>query len=251
MRILPWLAMLSYVGGDLGAAPAEDPATAAVRARDTELAEAHGRGDMATHRAGLSDRYVYIDIGGERVTADRLDARRSEDRRRVQSSRSSEEEAVRLAENVVLLRGREDSVAIYYGSLPRIGQSRWSALWVREDDGVWRLVAETATPIRTDPALPFLRRPQPAAVHDAHAGLWTLASTPPRTLALSVEGDALIGRLDGESARWTFQPASGTHYFAAERPFELRFDEDGRHLTLVTWHTPTAATRVDPEHEAE
>lgn len=227
-------------------AAAEDPVVASVWARDAELAAAHGRGDLSTWRAGLSARYAYIDVGGQRVSADRVEARRGDDHRRVLSSRSSEEEGLRLADDVVLLRGREDSHALYYGVLPRIAQSRWSAVWVREDDGVWRLVAETATPIRNEEALPFVRNPQPASVLAALAGRWTLATTPPRMLDLRVEGDALIGRLEGESVRWTFQPASATHYVATERPFELRVEADGRRLSLVTWATPTAAVRAGP-----
>lgn len=227
-------------------AAAEDPVVASVWARDAELAAAHGRGDLSTWRAGLSARYAYIDVGGQRVSADRVEARRDDDHRRVLSSRTSEEEGLRLADDVVLLRGREDSHALYYGVLPRIAQSRWSAVWVREDDGVWRLVAETATPIRNEEALPFVRNPQPASVLAALAGRWTLATTPPRTLDLRVEGDALIGRLEGESVRWTFQPASATHYVATERPFELRVEAGGRRLSLVTWATPTAAVRAGP-----
>ena len=96
-----------------GEGVAEDPVVAQVMARDAELQAAHGRGDMATYRAGLSKRYVYIDIGGQRVTAAKLDSRRANDHRRVVSSEASEEEAIRLADNVVLLRGLEQGTAPY------------------------------------------------------------------------------------------------------------------------------------------
>ncbi len=243
--LLLWIAAL-HGGGVAAQAASDDPVIAQVWARDAELAAAHGRGDLTAWRAGLSSRYGYIDVGGQRAGADRIEARRGEDHRRVLSSRTSEEEGLRLADDVVLLRGREDSHALYYGVLPRIAQARWSAVWVREDDGVWRLVAETATPIQNEQTVPFVRSPQPASVLAALAGRWTLATTPPRTLDLSAEGDALIGRLDGESVRWTFRPASATHYVATERPFELRVEPGGRRLSLVTWDTPTAAVRAGP-----
>lgn len=237
---------MTLIAALLGAtAPAvEDPVIAEVKARDSELAEAHGRGDLATYRAGLSSRYVYIDVGGKRVTPDILQKRRENDERRVVSSETTEEESIRLSDTVVLLRGLEHSVSTYYGGLPRTGSSRWSALWVREDDGIWRLVAETATPVRKDESLAFVHVPQPAATLDALAGRWTLALRPAMELRLRAEGGKLIGSLDGKSVRFTFSPASATHFFAEDRPFELRFAADGRSLDLVTWGNTTAATRV-------
>ena len=63
-------------------------------------------------------------------------------------------------------------------------------------------------------------------------------------LILTAEDGTLIGTLAGQPARFTFRPASGTHFFADERPFELRFTPDGQSLSFVTWGTPIAATRV-------
>ncbi len=226
------------------AAVVEDPVIAEVRARDHELARAHGRGDMATYLAGLSERYAYIDIGGQRVDARRLQARREDDQRRLVTSQTFEEEALRLTEDVVLLRGFERSLASYYGGLPRRGATRWSALWVREDDGVWRLVAETATPVRDELAVRPVPVPQARATLAAHAGRWRLDLDPPLILHLAVADDALLGSLSGQDVRFTFRPASASHYIAEERPFELRFAEDGT-LVLTTWGTPTEATRLD------
>jgi len=226
------------------AVASDDPILAAVMARDAELQAANGRGDREAYRAGLSKDYVYIDIAGQRVTVDMLDARRAEDHRRVVSSESSEEETIRVSDSVVLLRGLERSVATYYGGLPRVSSSRWSALWVREDDGVWRLLADTSTPVRGEDSLPFVHVPQPEATLAALAGHWRLATDPPMALHLSAEDGELIGSLEGYQARFPFQPASATHYFATNRPFELRFSDDGQHVDLVTWGTATAATRV-------
>jgi len=230
--------------GVVHADPAEDPVVAAVQARDAEIADAHGRGDLATYRAGLSERYVYIDIAGKRVTAEMLAARRQDDQRRVVASESSEEEAVRLSDSVVLLRGLERSVASYYGGLPRVGASRWSAVWVREDDGIWRLVADTATPVRKDESLPFVVTAQSGKTLAPLAGRWLLALTPPLELVLQADNGNLRGILSGQTVHWTFQPASARHFIAKERPFELRFASDGQSLELVTWGTATAATRI-------
>ena len=226
------------------ASASDDPVLAAVFARDVELQAANGRGDREAYRAGLSKDYVYIDISGQRVTVDTLDARRAEDHRRVVSSESLEEEAIRLSDNVVLLRGLERSVATYYGGLPRVSSSRWSALWVREDDSVWRLVADTATLVRDENMLPFVHMPQPEATLVALAGRWHLATDPPMQLHLSAQDGELIGSLEGQPTRFHFRPASATHYIASNRPFELRFSDGGQGLELVTWGTPTAATRT-------
>jgi hypothetical protein len=106
-------------------------------------------------------------------------------------------------------------------------------------------VAETATPVRENDSLPFVHAPQPATTLDALAGRWTLALKPTMELRLRAEGGKLIASLDDKSVRFTFSPASPTHFFAEDRPFELRFAADGRTLDLVTWGTATAATRVE------
>lgn len=247
MRALLGMGVLMLAAaGPAMAAQAEDPVIAQVLQRDDELSAAHGRGDMATYRAGLSEHYAYIDIGGMRVTADMLEDRREHDLRRLVSSETSEQEAIRLTEDTVLLRGVEHSVSSYFGGLPRTGASRWTALWVREQDGVWRLTAETATPMQTSPTLSFLPAPQSEATLQALAGRWMLQLKPPMDLTLTVENGKLVGKLAGQEARFVFAPASATHYFAEERPFELRFAPDGKSLSLVTWGTPTAATRTGP-----
>lgn len=229
---------------------AEPSAIEAVRAQDEALAAAHGRGDLTTYRAGLSKHYVYIDVGGKRVTAGLLSERRDKDQRRLISSESLDDEALQLSDTTVLLRGHERSLSLYYGGLPRVGETRWTALWIKEADGVWRLAGETATPVRESEGLPFVLEPQPTAVLAALAGSWKLATTPALTLNLSVVDDGLRARLDGQSVEWTFRPASARHYFAAERPFELRVSADGRRMDLITWSSVTAATRADEEVDA-
>ncbi len=245
MRIGLILVVASFFPGvNAVAAEVEDPVIAEVLARDEWLAAAHGRGDMATYLAGLSKRYAYIDVSGARVTADTLQQRREKDHRRVVSSETTEQEALRLADRVVLLRGLDHSVASYFGGLPRVSTTRWTALWVREEDGAWRLTADTATPVKASQSLPFLHAPQSEATLQALAGRWTLALQPAMDLVLVVEGGKLVGTLVGQEAQFVFSPTSATHFFAEERPFELRFSPDGKSLSLVTWGTPTAAARA-------
>lgn len=245
MRMSSGLCMLMLLSpGAVVAQEPEDPVIAQVLQRDEELASAHGRGDIAAYRAGLSTRYVYIDVSGARVTADVLESRRGKDHRRVVSSDTSEQEAVRLAADVVLLRGLDHSVASYFGGLPRVSTTRWTALWVRENDGVWRLTADTATPVKASQALAFIAAPQPDATLQALAGRWALALDPAMELVLVVESGKLVGTLVGQDAKFVFAPVSATHYFAEERPFELRFAADGKSLAMVTWGTPTQAIRI-------
>jgi ketosteroid isomerase-like protein len=213
-------------------------------ARDAELAAAHGRGDMATYLQGLSKKYVYIDVGGGRVTADKLATRRGNDQLRQIASEALEEESVRVAENVVLLRGLERGSFTYFGGLPRQGATRWSALWAREEDGQWRLVAETATPVTSDTGLPFIPTALPDKELRARQGVWNLSLPQELTLRLEADRGKLMGTLDGQSVQLTFVPASRRHYFALERPFELRFEADHDRLTLVTWGIPTVGQRA-------
>jgi ketosteroid isomerase-like protein len=239
-------ALLPHAGA-LAAEP-PDPVVAEVKARDAELSAAHGRGDMVTYLKGLSQRYVYIDIGGRRVTASTLARRRSNDNLRIVTSESSEEEALRLADNVVLLRGLERSTSTYFGGLPRQGSTRWSALWVREDDNQWRLVSETATPVTSDGGLPFTRAPQATASVRLRQGRWTLGLPVPMELVLTAKGGDLVATLVGQDARFVFAPASATHYFALDRPFEIRFSRGGKTLELVTWGIVTPGKRVSPRN---
>ena len=225
------------------AADPADLSISEVKARDEALSAAHGRGDMTTYLQGLSERYVYIDVGGRRVTAATLARRRANDQLRLVTSESSEDEAVHLADNVVLLRGLERSTFTYFGGLPRQGSTRWTALWIREDDGQWRLIAETATPVTSDRGLPFTPTPQAVAVVRAHQGRWMLALPTPMEMMLIAERGQLVATLKGQSERFVFASASATQYFALDRPFELRFSRDGKKLELVTWGVVTRGTR--------
>jgi ketosteroid isomerase-like protein len=226
------------------AAEPVDPAIAEVRARDAELAAAHGRGDMATYEKGLSEKYVYIDVGGRRVTADKLTTRRSNDQLRQVESEVLEEESVRVSDSVVLLRGLERGSFTYFGGLPRQFLTRWSALWARDADGEWRLVAETATPVTSDTGLPFTPAKQSAKALRSRQGAWNLMLPQALVLRLVADQGRLIGTLDGQTVQLTFVPASPTHYFALERPFELRFEDDQNKFTLVTWSISTAGQRL-------
>ncbi len=236
--------LASQTGAPTLAAEPADPVLAEVRARDAELSAAHGRGDMATYMRGLSEKYVYIDVGGRRVTADKLASRRSNDQLRQVASEVLEEESVRVSDSVVLLRGLERGSFTYFGGLPRQTTTRWSALWALEGDGKWRLVAETATPVTSDTGLPFTPAKQSDAALRSRQGQWRLMLPQELVLRLVADNGRLIGTLDGQSIQLTFLPASPSHYFALERPFELRFEDDRNRLTLTTWGIPTVGQRV-------
>lgn len=243
----PFVAFAALAAALAGAPPAnaeaEDPVMAQVRAADDALTEAHSRGDIARYLQGLSDRFLYIDIGGKRVTKELLVERRAADKRRQLSSESSENEGIRISDNAVLLRGRDKSLATYYGGLPRHGDSRWTALWVREADGAWRLTAETATPVRDDGAQPYAEISLPPGATSAFAGDWLLDLQPPITLSLKPDGNRLIASLSSDPVRFTFAPHAPSQFHALERDFQIVFAPDGKSLTLATWGTPTRATR--------
>lgn len=225
------------------AAQAEDPMLTQVRAADDALSAARGRGDMATYLKGLSVHYLYIDIGGKRVTKEILAERRAADKRIVISSEASEDEAIRISDHAVLLRGRDKSLASYYGGLPRRGDVRWTALWVREADGQWRVIAETATPVRDDSFSPYATISLPADQLASHAGDWALGLPKPITFTLKAEGEKLIGTLSSDPVRFTFLPHAPGQFHAVERDFQLNFAPDGKTLTLVTWGVPTKGVR--------
>lgn len=241
-RALISLAALCLLVAPAGA-QADDPLLAQVRAADEALAAAHGRGDMATYLKGLSEQYLYIDIGGKPVTKAVIAARRAADKRILLASEPSEDAAIRISDNAVLLRGREKSLASYYGGLPRRGDTRWTALWVREADGQWQVVAETATPVRDDDFTPFAAITLPAEQIAGHAGDWMLDLPKPVTLTLTPEGGKLIGTLSSDPVRFTFVPHAPGQFHAVERDFQLHFAPDGKTLTLITWGTPTNGAR--------
>jgi ketosteroid isomerase-like protein len=248
MNARVWIAAILLAQAALPALAIDstDPVIAEVKARDAELSAAQGRGDMATYLQGLSKHYVYVDVGGRRVTAEKLATRRSNDQLRQVASEALEEESLRVSDSVVLLSGLERASFTYFGGLPRQGSTRWTALWAREDDGQWRLVAETATPVTNDAGLPFTPARQPERAVRSRQGWWLLALPQAMRLRLTAEGGQLMGMLEGQSIKLTFVPASPTHYFALERPFELRFESDHDRLTLITWGIATTGQRVKP-----
>lgn len=121
-----------------------------------------------------------------------LEARRKGDQRRVVSSQTSKEEALRLSDSAVLLRGLEHSIAPYCRGLPRKGQMRWSALWIRGSDAAWRLIAESATPVRESDTLSFVAVPQGADLLATRVGRWQPDLPMPLELAVRTREGHLV-----------------------------------------------------------
>ncbi|MEQ9507046.1 MAG: nuclear transport factor 2 family protein [Hyphomonas sp.] len=217
---------------------------AEAEAADIAAMRAQSAGDLETFGNYLSEDYAYIDISGNRVGKAQVLARRSEDKRAVISETPSEDEAIVLAPNVVMFRGRTDTLASYYGGLPRPGSGRWSVVWRKEADGQWRMVAAQTTD-RIKREYPVKVRAEVAAdVLDYYAGSYALEAHAPLVLVLRAEGGRLLASIDDQFADMEFFPESETRFFATARPFELVLAEDACSLVLVTFGAETNGKRI-------
>jgi ketosteroid isomerase-like protein len=213
-----------------------------VRTADDARAACLQRGDRAGAAAFLSERYVYNDIAANRLSRQQMIDRRGEDHRRVIESVEVDSETVVISQDVVIQRGREDVLSVYYGGLPRRGGGRWMAVWHRERDGVWRVVAEQATEA-TQRTYPVKARIElPVARLAGFAGSYTLETDPPLTFLIRAGEQGLLASIPGEFEDMLFYPEGGSAFFSTERPFDLVFDETGGGITLTTWGVPTRGT---------
>lgn len=248
MRAAIWISAISIslLTACASAPPRLDEAAliAEAEAADMVAMRAQSAGDLETFANYLSEDYAYIDISGNRVGKADVLARRAEDKRAVISETPSEDEAIVLAPGVVMFRGRTESLAAYYGGLPRPGSVRWSVIWRKEADGQWRMVAAQTTD--------RIRREYPVKVRagvadetlDYYAGSYELETDPKLTLVLAAAEGRLLASIEGQFEGMEFFPESETDFFATERPFELRIAEDGCGLVLVTFGAETAGRRV-------
>lgn len=221
-----------------------DAIIAEAEAADLAAMRAQNSGDLETFATYLSEDYAYIDISGNRIGKAGILARRSEDRRTLISEEPSEDEAILLAPNVVMFRGRADIVSAYYGGLPRPGSVRWSVIWRKEADGQWRMVAaQTTDRIRREYPVK-VRTDVPAETLAYYAGSYTLETQAPLTLKLEAAEGHLLASIEGQFEDMQFFPESETHFFATERPFELRLAEDACSLVLVTFGAETPGKRI-------
>lgn len=217
---------------------------AEVEAVDLAAMKAQNSGDLEAFANYLSEEYAYIDLSGNRVDKAQMLARRAEDKRAILSETPSEDEAILLAPDVVMFRGRTDIVSSYYGGLPRPGSTRYSVIWRKEADGQWRMVAAQTTdrikreyPVKT-------RVPVDADTLALYAGTYVLATERPLTLKLEAGEGQLLATIEGQFEDMVFLPESGTRFFATERPFELVLSEDACSLTMVTFGAETPGKRV-------
>ncbi len=217
---------------------------AEAEAADLAAIQAQSAGDLETFANYLSEDYAYIDLSGNRIGKAQILARREEDKRAVISETPSEDEAIVLAPNVVMFRGRTDAVTSYYGGLPRPGSTRYSVIWRKEADGQWRMVAAQTTdrikreyPVKVQVAVP-------KEALDLYAGTYELATTTPLKLVLEAEQGRLLAAIEGQFDDMEFLPESETRFFATARPFELVLAEDACSLVLVTFGAETKGLRV-------
>ncbi|MDP3460298.1 MAG: nuclear transport factor 2 family protein [Hyphomonas sp.] len=222
----------------------EEALIAEAEAADIAAMRAQSAGDLETFANYLSEDYAYIDISGNRVDKAQVLARRAEDKRSVISETPSEDEAIVLAPGVVMFRGRTDTLANYYGGLPRPGSGRWSVVWRKEADGQWRMVAAQATD-RIKREYPVKVKSEVAAeVLDLYAGTYVLETGTPLTLVLEAEAGRLLATIEGQFEDMEFLPENATRFFATARPFELVLAEDACSLVIVTFGAETKGVRV-------
>lgn len=223
-----------------------DPASLIAEAEAADIAamQAQSAGDLETFANYLSEDYAYIDISGNRIGKAQVLARRAEDKRSVISETPSEDEAIVLAPGVVMFRGRTDSLAAYYGGLPRPGSARWSVIWRKEADGQWRmLAAQTTDRIKREYPVK-VRAVVPADILDLYAGTYELAAQKPLTLVLEAAEGRLFATIEGQFEDMEFLPESPTRFFTTARPFELVLSEDACSLVLITFGAETKGVRV-------
>jgi ketosteroid isomerase-like protein len=228
-----------------GAVPLDEAALIAeAEAADLVAMRAQNTGDLETFARYLAEDFAYIDLSGNRIGKEQILARRAEDKHAVISEMPSEDEAVVLAPNVVMFRGRTDAVTSYYGGLPRPGSSRYSVVWRKDAGGQWQMVASQTTDrirreypvkVRTDVAGDLL---------DVYAGSYVLETETPLTLRLRADGGRLLASIDGQFTDMVFQPESDTRFFTTERPFEIVMAEDACSLVMVTFGAETVGKRI-------
>jgi ketosteroid isomerase-like protein len=229
--------------------PAAEPLDEAALIAEAEAADiaamqAQNSGDLGAFERYLADDYAYIDLSGNRIGKAQILARRAEDKHAVISETSSEDEAIVLAPNVVMFRGRTDAVTSYYGGLPRPGSTRYSVVWRKGADGQWQMVAAQTTD-RIKREYPVKVRAEVAAdVLDLYAGTYVLETKTPLTLVLRAEDGRLLATIDDQFTDMDFFPESDTHFFATSRPFELVLSEDACSLTIITFGAGTVGKRI-------
>lgn len=217
---------------------------AEVERAELRLKQAIRDNDVAVLAELASDDLAYLDISGGRVPKSVLIARREKDDRHTGSEIESEREVIALSPTVVLIRARSDTVATYYGGLPRAGWGRDSWIWRKEADGQWRVVHAQATRGVVNDFPVKVRVTLPSEAVSRFAGSYLLEDAGHQTLVLRADKDELHASLAGHLDDMRFQPDGERTFFATERAWELRFDAEANHITVVTWGVETKGVRV-------
>lgn len=224
-------------------AQTENPILAEAQAADVAYMAATSSGDLKAMADFIAEDYAYIDVNGDRIGKAKLFSRREGDKLSLSEIVDSENEAVVLSPVTVLLRGKSSGTAYYFGGLPRPGTTRWSAIWRKDADGKWRVVAEQTTVVSEPHKYPKAVALAASEVAD-HAGTWRLATQKPMDMKLKAEGGTLKASVADQFTDMLFQPSAPGVYFNTLRPFELRFSPDGKTMTFVSWGTQTTGTRI-------
>ena len=216
---------------------------AEVTAAEAAVVAASNAGDRQAEYDLMADDWVYIDVGGKRITKQEMMERRREDERTATVT-ASELEVIPISLDAAVTRGRWDTRAVYYGGLPRVGASRYMALW-RKRDGRWVLVADQGTPIVERQTVVRERVRLDEESLDGFAGNYVLDLDPPLEIELGATTDGLALRISGHlDEALDFFPSAPDRFFAVEKPWEIEFGRAGETLTLSTWGEPTSGRRA-------
>ena len=224
-------------------AQSENPILAEAQAADAAYMAATSGGDLRTMADFIAEDYAYIDVNGDRIDKAKLFSRREGDKLSMSEMVDSENEAIVLSPVTVLLRGKTSGTAYYFGGLPRAGTTRWSAIWRKDADGKWRVVAEQTTVVSEPHKYPKALKLAASEVAK-HAGIWRLATQKPMDMTLKAEGGLLKASISDQFSDMLFEPSASGVYFNTLRPFELRFTPDGKTMTFITWGSETLGTRI-------
>lgn len=237
MLLIAWLAAAAWAP-----ALASDPATEA-QAAQLRLQAAIADGDLAALAELAAVDFAYIDMSANRIGRDVVLRRRERDQRVTASETLSEFETIVLSPSVVLIRSKSESVAHYYGKLPRSGWGRDSMIWRKDGDGVWRIVHAQVTP-GVNREYPVKERVDlPVSAMSRFNGVWSLEVEGGQTLVIRAGPGKLLVTSPGHFEDFEFFPEGPTRFFAIERPWELNFADDATALALVTWGSETKGVR--------
>lgn len=215
-----------------------------ITALEQRMVQTQLAGDYQAQLDMFSDEYGYIDISGKRVTKEQLGERRDEDHLKGLTLEAHDLEVIPLSRTTAVSRGRWKGKSIYYGGIPRQENSRYMAIW-RKENGAWKMLADQVTPIvnRT------LDYPVVAMSNEqlgTYEGHYKLSSEPSVVFALTLKEDTVRMTIPNQLGQpgIAFLPMSDTKLFARERPWQIQFHADDL-ITFTSWDMETTGIKVD------